>query len=640
MSASNNVHTSSTPATASTLRPRAGRLISGLDEGDEAAFDPQRASSKRIASPVLSPFDRRSISPIPSARLSTSASSRGKAAGGSGLGRGTGVRGLGADSPTSLERMWGSSWSAIQGIASDLLGNDAKQGPPLAKGKVPRTRRSTNRLQSQRASTSVPPSAWGPRAPTGKPTIDSVGAGTKAETEAAFRAQKRKDLLSNQQSSYADSLGRFKRRTSDEGISVSAPPGEYDGREAMVYLHHVQKGDTLAGITIKYDCSANTLRRANRMWPNDTVQTRPVILLPVDACGVKGRPIPAPEEDLLGDDENAAFSAGLAEEVPSTTSLPNGQDRPPRLRSDSNHTNTTGERSSSVAVSNAESEPPWHHDSWVLLPGFSKPSEVARLSRRSLGYFPPARRKSNTFSDAGSPPTSFDHPRGAVSEALNHPAHSRTRSTSRRPAQRERRLSNANNGYFPAYLAGPGGVGTMERNVHAPGPAQDGLNKMFAKHLPDVAPPRNQHALHRPDLPLYADDDGDATPVASGAATPGRAGVNRNLENVGGTIEAWVRRVASKAKDAMEPAERQRAARASVGTPGRGAGGIGELIEMTDEFEIGSDEDQDDHVRGRQGSLGIAGATSTTATSYFPDVGQRRERSKLSQPDAKLRKAD
>jgi hypothetical protein len=162
----------------------------------------------------------------------------------------------------------------------------------------------------------------------------------------------------------------------------------------------------------------------------------------------------------------------------------------------------------------------------------------------------------------------------------------------------------------------------MSRNVRCPGPAQDGLNKMFAKHLPDVAPPRNQNSLYQPEMPLYTDEP---TAHGSGSLTPAyphsSSGGSMNLENVGGAIESWVRRLATKTVST----DRQQAARASVGTPGRGAGGIGDLIEMTDEFEIGGDED-DELGRGRQGSV-----PGTTATSYLD--GSVRERGKSGKKD-------
>lgn len=179
-------------------------------------------------------------------------------------------------------------------------------------------------------------------------------------------------------------------------------------------------------------------------------------------------------------------------------------------------------------------------------------------------------------------------------------------------------MSNASTGYFPSYLSGPGGVGTMGRSVLSPGPAQDALNKRFAKLLPDVAPPKNQVDLYQPELPLYHDDP---TPLGSGVQTPsyphGKANLNINLENVGGAIEGWMRRMASKART---PTERPavRGPRASMGTPGKGTGGVGDLIEMTDEFEIGGDEDESDGERGRTASvvyLGNGGGSS--GADYF-----------------------
>lgn len=417
-------------------------------------------------------------------------------------------------------------------------------------------------------------------------------------------------MLTTQESSYADTLGKFKRRLSDDRESMSAPPVENEDRDALVYVHGVQKDDTLAGITLKYNCSANTLRKANRMWPNDAVQMRPTLILPVDSCGVKGKPVSGPESVDLLSSESEALMAGQAEEVP-TTQLPLTNGGAVHQRTTSDSTNASRRPSSSTATSNLETDPPWHHDSWILLPGSTKPVEIARLSRRALGYFPPARRKSNCYSDLDTPSTSLDLLRSSANE---HLALSPGKQEPPQRPRRTRRASNATTGYFPSYLAGPGGVGTMDKNVHFPGPAQDRLNRMFARHLPDVAPPRNQQALLTPEFPSYTDE---TTPMASGATTPNTA-KHMNLEHVGGAIESWMRRMAVNAKHAIEPTERQKAARASVGTPGKGVGGIGDLIEMTDEFEIGGDDDEvDEEERGRQGSAIYLGQPSSTATSYF-----------------------
>ncbi|GAB7331514.1 hypothetical protein MBLNU13_g02911t1 [Cladosporium sp. NU13] len=624
-----DVRTSSTPASSSSLRPRNRRLISGLSDidGDNSTNDGLLSTSTAPATRAASPFGSRGGSPIPRERLSRPVSSRGTAGAVAGSRRGN-------ESPVA--GLWGTSWSTLQGFANDLLGNDG-----AATTQQQRTRRPMGRMNVARGSSSVPPGDWGPQAPTSAPGVGSIGMGSREEVENAIRAQKRKDMLTRTES-YADAMGRMKRRTSDQdrgGVASSAPPGDHERRDALVYLHHVRKEDTLAGITIRYNCSANTLRKANRMWPNDTVQRRAVLILPVDACGVKGKPLSELEAmDLLGDEKDA-LSAGKAEEVETPKALApttNGNDLM-RNRTNSASTNTSHNRSSLAAGSSVEGEQPWHHDSWILFPGASKPTEIARLSRNTLGYFPPARRKSASYSDLDTPSTSLDLTRTNTSD---HPVLSPLRQDPPQRPRRSRRTSNATSGYFPSYLSGPGGVGTMNKNVSSPGPGQDGLNKFFARHLPDVAPPKNQQSLYQPEIPLYSDG-------VSGATTPGSYSHalnngNINIENVGGAIESWMRRVASKAKDAMEPAERPKMGRASVGAPAKGVQGIGDLIEMTDEFEIGGDEDEGEGERGRQGSTDMRGLQSVggsgggggSSSSYFnPGVratgAGRRERSKV-----------
>lgn len=631
-----NVHTSSTPATASSsLRPRTRRLISGLSDADDTYLTP----SARQPSPLPSSYDSRPVSPIPAGHLSRPhsrhvrppAHTRGS------IGRVAGDRlktGSSQSSSTSLADLWGNSWTAIQGIASDLLGNDVAASN-TKDSRQPRTRKPPRSIQEPGVSSSAQPSQWGPAVPTSHITTQDIGAGTRDEQVAAFRAQKRQDMLTRQESSYADTLGRFKRRLSDDRTSASAPPGEDEERDALVYVHHVGKDDTVAGITIKYNCSANTLRKANRMWPNDTVQSKKIVVLPVDGCSVKGKPVSGPEHvDWLGS-EIEALSAGQAEEVPSLNSCPpTSLDGQNRNRANSVST-TTSNKVSSVGTPNHDHEPPWRHDSWVLFPGSTKPIEIARLSRRALGYFPPARRKSNGHSDFDSTSSSLDLARPAVNDPASLLAQSPRRLTHSKSSSHGRRLSNADNGYFPSYLAGPGGVGTMNRNVRVPGPAQDGLNKMFAKHLPDVAPPRHQQLLMAPEMPLFTTDPTPSSSAFGSGATTPNFGKPLNLENVGGQIESWMRRMATKA---TQSTDRQHAARASVGAPGRGAGGIGDLIEMTDEFEIGDDEQDegDDGPRGRQASVVYAGPGAGPASlsrSYGDQTARERAAGKRGKGD-------
>ena len=193
--------------------------------------------------------------------------------------------------------------------------------------------------------------------------------------------------------------------------------------------------------------------------------------------------------------------------------------------------------SPSISVSSPE-EPPWKHDSWVIIDGFAEAVEIARLSRRSLGFFPPNRRKSISFSDFDTQSASLDLSRDNLSD--------------RSPRRKDSQSSSGS--HFAHQLQGPGGVGTLGKDVRNPGPAQDGLNKLFASHLPNVA---------------------SRTSFESATSTS-----STGIDNVGGAIEGWVRKFATKA-----------AARVQSPAPG-GRSGIGDLIELTDAFEQEDDADE------------------------------------------------
>lgn len=554
----------STSKSTSTLRPRTRRLISVEDDiyatDDSEAFS-SRAGS-RIASRTASPANVTSTSSafLKSAGVQASKATR--------------------DTSSTLSGLWGNSWSAVQGLAANVLGSEATPaGSAAARRRKP--------IHTRRTSTSAPPPKhWGPAG-----AGSHVGTGTQEEREAMVRAMKRKDLLNATEHLQPDSIGRIKRRNSDDRTSTSAPPGENDHGDALIYIHHVKKPDTLAGVCIKYNCEQAVLRKANRMWPNDTILSKKLIVLPVDACGTKGRPVQGPdalpEEDLLLGEFGHSES-----KKPDIEGLPNGWTTPKQKGTDS----------SSFVSSTDAPEHPWKHDSWVLLPNDKQPTQIARMPRRALGFFPPARRKSVAFSDAASTPrASVDLPRSSTStNSIVHTASpsqpSRPRASSNLSSlsahSRQRSTSGQNQPPKP-WLSGPGGVGTLGRNVRSPGPAQDGLNKMFAAHLPSMAPPPGQEYF-TPWAPSLLDVDGTRG-AGSGVVTP--SGGDLNLQEIGGAIEGWVRKVGSQAQKLLAepgtPGGRQKV------VPGVGAtgGGLGDLIEMQDDaFEIGDGEDE----RGRQ----------------------------------------
>ncbi len=370
------------------------------------------------------------------------------------------------------------------------------------------------------------------------------------------QARKRETLLAANGHIIPDVSGRYKRRDSDERNHTAAPQGEQDDRDALVYLHKVKPEDTLAGVMIKYSCQPNVFRKANRLWPNDSIQVRRTVVLPVDACGVKGRKIlePGKASDFLED--------GHTEEImptPTAFQSPWGDlhDSPKEKGTPLSSIPTSP--SISISLSNPE-EPPWKHDSWVMIDGFPDAVEIARLSHKALGYFPRSRRKSLTFSDVETPPASLDLPRGSYQSSPPGGQKSKPRSSS--------------GSYLTHQLQGPGGVGTMGRDVRSPGPAQDGLNKLFAAHLPNLAPRKSFESVNS-------------------NSSHGNGG----FENVGGAIEGWMRKLATKAANSIQPP-----------TPG-GRSGVGDLIELSeDAFEIGDDDHAEDE--DRRSTITIANAES------------------------------
>ena len=360
-----------------------------------------------------------------------------------------------------------------------------------------------------------------------------------------MQARKRETLLAANGHNTPDVMGRYKRRDSDERNHHSAPSEEQDDREALVYLHKVKPEDTLAGVTIKYNCQPNVFRKANRLWPNDSIQVRKTVVLPVDACAVKGRKIPEPgtPSERPGD--------GHTEEImptPTAFQSPWGDlhDSPKEKGTPLSSIPTSP--SISISLSNPE-EPPWKHDSWVMIDGFPDAVEIARLSHKTLGYFLRSRRKSLTLSDVGTPPASLDLPRGSYQSSPPRGQKSQSRSSS--------------GSYLTHQLQGPGGVGTMGRDVRSPGPAQDGLNKLFAAHLPNLAPRKSFESVNS-------------------NSSHGNGGI----ENVGGAIEGWMRKFAAKAANSVQPS-----------TSG-GRSGVGDLIELSeDAFEVGDDDHAEDEDR-------------------------------------------
>ncbi|KAL8947366.1 MAG: hypothetical protein Q9222_006344, partial [Ikaeria aurantiellina] len=195
----------------------------------------------------------------------------------------------------SAAGLWESSWTSIQGLASQFLGS----GDASTHATTPRppVRKRRPLAATQDHATSAPPAQWGPSGTAAK----VLGKGSQEDRLAQVQSKRREGLLAANGHILPDSSGRFKRRDSNEGHDASVPPSEAEDRDMLVYLHRVRPEDTLAGVMIKYNCQANAFRKANRLWPNDNIQIRKIVMLPVEACGVKGRKLPDTEyhPDLL-----------------------------------------------------------------------------------------------------------------------------------------------------------------------------------------------------------------------------------------------------------------------------------------------------------------------------------------------------
>lgn len=156
----------------------------------------------------------------------------------------------------------------------------------------------------------------------------------------------------------------------------------------------------------------------------------------------------------------------------------------------------------------------------------------------------------------------------------------------------------------------------MGRNVRSPGPAQDGLNKLFAAHLPSVAPPPGQEYFTPWAPSLLEADSGTAYHHGgSGAHTPlSNAGLD--LQEIGGAIEGWVRKVGTQASKLLsEPSTPGQGKRSAVPVIGAVGGDLGDLIELRDDaFEIDEDE------RDRFGPSGTMIPTAEQFQIARPDI--------------------
>ncbi|RAL13690.1 putative LysM domain protein [Aspergillus homomorphus CBS 101889] len=508
------------PATASTrststVRPRTRRLISIVDSDNDDSGRQMQSSglSSMLSSESVvrsrgatpSPNPSRGVSPIPMKHPSRATESFNRNRGNS-----------------SLDFL-DASWSSLQSLASSVLGSDIARPAPNGNTRTHARKPSRPDLYSRPPPRSSIPASWGPSAP----LTPEVGIGTKEERQALVQAKKREALLLADTGPDWTINSRHKRRDSSDQTGHSNIDPEQD-EDALVYIHHVQATDTITGVTIRYGCQPAIFRKANGFWPSDSIQGRKTVLLPVDSCSVKGRPI--------RDEANAELSNGThesLEDLNGSSIAPTAVPWPPKAEI-------------SHSISEGDGDRVWKHESWVQIEGFGAPVEIGRIPRGALGFFPRTRRKSVSCTDSVPSPSSDQGRTATTSSVSSSPAEPQSfnpaifqwsrqptdPSSSKAPKRPGARHQRQRSGI---QFSAPG-VGTLDRDITAPGPAMDGLSKFFAHHLPNLAP-----ATRPPDFDTTSD-----TPTASAVSnTP------TGLENIGGAVESWVRKMTSRAKASL-----------------------------------------------------------------------------------------
>ncbi|KAL6902837.1 carbohydrate-binding module family 50 protein [Trichoderma evansii] len=473
---------------------------------------------------------------------------------------------------------WAQSWSSVQGLAASLLSVADNPGdtPQLRSHTQPEDSFASslwNRIPSSvggNANTSF--KAMGSSILPSQRAANRVATGSSDQRDAALKTAKRASVLENNQGfgGGVDISGRYKRRTSDEITSENSQPEEY-----LVYIHKILPTDTYAGIILRYKCLEDAFRKANGLWSRDSIQVRKWVIIPVDACEVRGRPCDPP---LDNQQHNATGFPPATSSVISVAVTPE--------TNSSSYSKSFSERAGQDDENTEREVMPWSHVKWVKIDSLSEPVEIGRIARQKMGYFPPRRKKTGrTVSFSSSPRQSLETSTYSADQ-VEQPLSRRQSLIGDRPPLLERRQSTHSHGdddvlgARPAWMRRPGGVGSMGRNVRAPGPDKDYFNSWAKKHLP---------GLHMDDLPSMSvmgsemariGFDRDLAGIVEGSFEEGGDTTsplhqNNGLDKAAAAVETWLRTAWSKRH--MAPL---------IGSTPRpessGGQDIGDLIELMD----------------------------------------------------------
>lgn len=155
--------------------------------------------------------------------------------------------------------------------------------------------------------------------------------------------------------------------------------------DTEVYVHRVMRSDTLPRIILQYQISTPVLRRANKLWTNDSIQSKEVLFLPVGACEVK--------PDMI-DFEDSARSLASSGTTTKESSCVDGPTHPPssrviRTSTESAYVHRISPLASDKSREKSATEKSYRVVRQVLIDGIGL-VDVALVAGASLSYFPPS----------------------------------------------------------------------------------------------------------------------------------------------------------------------------------------------------------------------------------------------------------
>lgn len=451
---------------------------------------------------------------------------------------------------------WTQSWSSVQGFASSLLSVAESPGDmPRPRSDIQPQHKSSTSLWN-RISPSIGGNASRSLNPGSSPVLQSqravsrVAAGSSDQREAALKTARRASILENSQgpSGGLDVSGKYKRRNSDEITTENSQPEEY-----LVYVHKVLPIDTYVGIILRYKCMEDAFRKANGLWSRDSIQVRKWVIIPVDACEVRGHPCDPPPG-------NQSHSVTDFYEATATATATTGPMAP--QATSSGHSKPSGERAAQEDENAERDVMPWSHVKWVRIDSVPEPVEIGRIARQKMGYFPPRRKKiGRAISFSSTPRQSLEVSASAsmyVTDPIEQPLSRRQSSVGDQPPLLGRRESFPSHGdgeapdMRPTWMRRSGGVGSLSRNIRAPGPDKDYLNSWAKKHFPGL------DMDNLPSMSVMGSEmarfgfDRDLAGIVEGTFQEGgdtespRHQNNGGLDKAAAAVETWLRTAWSK----------------------------------------------------------------------------------------------